>query len=137
MPNKDLLVRAECVDLRNGKRYFKGQYFDPVPTGEQARRLFIAGCLPEGAIKLGEAEDAKLAKKAEDDAATTEKITKRQAVIVAAVNAKARAEVALDTAKDELDRAATDAEKTAAADAVKAAEATLTSAVEALDKAQK
>lgn len=134
---KDLLVLAECADSRSGKRFKKGDFFDPTPTGEQAQRLFKAGCLPEGAIKLGQAEDAKLAKKAEEDAALVEKIEQRNAAIAGAVNAKGQAEVTLDAAKSELATASTDEAKVAAAAKVKAAEAALANAADALDKAQK
>lgn len=134
---KELLVLSECVDSRSGKRFQKGDYFDPTPTGEQAARLHKAGCLPEGAIKLGRAEDAKLAEKADEDAALAEKIAQRQASIAAAVNAKAQAELALDAAKTELSKANTDEAKATAAGKVKDAEAALDKAAETLDKAQK
>lgn len=49
MANKALIVLAECVDIRNGNRFLKGQPFDPAPTPEQADRLIKAGCLPEAA----------------------------------------------------------------------------------------
>jgi len=49
MSDKDLKVLAECVDIRSGLRFLKGQVFSPPPTLEQAERLIKAGCLPEGA----------------------------------------------------------------------------------------
>jgi hypothetical protein len=51
MANKDLTVLAECVDIRSGKRFVKGQEFNPAPTPDQAARLIKAGCLPEAALK--------------------------------------------------------------------------------------
>lgn len=134
---KELLVLSECVDSRNGKRFKKGEFFDPTPTGEQAKRLVAAGCLPEGAIKLGDAEDGRLAKKAEDDAKLADKLAERNAAIAAAVQAKAQADVAVDTAKGELAAATTDEAKASAAAKVAEAEKAATKAADALEKAQK
>lgn len=134
---KELLVLSACVDSRNGKRFQKGEFFDPTPNGEQAERLVRAGCLPEGAIKLGQAEDAKLAKKAEEEAALADKRAEREAVIAAAVDAKGQAELRLAEAKQALAAASTDEAKTAAAETVKTAEKTVAEASAALDKAQK
>jgi hypothetical protein len=49
---KEIIVLAECVDSRNGTRFFRGDVFKPVPTPEQADRLIKAGCLPESAREL-------------------------------------------------------------------------------------
>ena len=49
---KEIIVLAECVDSRNGKRFFRGDVFKPAPTPEQADRLIKAACLPESAREL-------------------------------------------------------------------------------------
>lgn len=137
MPNKDLLVLAECVDIRNGRRFTRGQYFDPTPTGEQALRLVAAKCLPPAAIKLGDALDARLAKEAEDAAALADKIAQRNATIAAAVDADAVAQLALENARKRLADAISDADKAEAAKAVQAAETAAAAASDNLAKAQK
>ena len=38
-------VTAECVDERNGKRFFPGDNFTPAPTATQLARLTAAGCI--------------------------------------------------------------------------------------------
>jgi hypothetical protein len=43
-------VLAECSDLRTGKRFLRGDTFDPAPTVDQATRLVAAGCLPKSAV---------------------------------------------------------------------------------------
>jgi hypothetical protein len=58
MSDKDLKVLAECVDIRSGKRFLKGQVFSPPPTPEQADRLIKAGVLTEGAREFAVGEDA-------------------------------------------------------------------------------
>lgn len=45
----DYLVKAECVDTRDGKRYFAGDAF-PSPTDEQLKRLSGAGCIDKSPI---------------------------------------------------------------------------------------
>ncbi|MGE6693344.1 hypothetical protein ACQKE8_12975 [Sphingobium limneticum] len=45
----DYLVKAECVDTRDGKRYFAGDAF-PSPTDEQLKRLSGAGCIDNSPI---------------------------------------------------------------------------------------
>jgi hypothetical protein len=134
---KDLLVLSECVDGRSGTRFKKGDFFDPTPTGDQAVRLVRAGCLPQGAIKLGEAEDARLAKKAEEDAKLADKVEQRNAAIAAAVNADATAKLALEEAEAELAAAGTDSAKAEAAEKVTAAKAAADKASDELAKAQK
>jgi len=108
MSNKDLIVLAECVDKRNGRRFQRGETFEPVPTVEQAKRLIIAGCLPQGAYKLAEdAEDdeedrldsefqqaLKATQEADQDVADAQ-----AAFDAAAEDAKAAAKTALDEAK--------------------------------------
>ncbi|CAH1670730.1 MULTISPECIES: hypothetical protein [unclassified Chelatococcus] len=39
------VVKAECVDVRSGKRFFPGDKFHPEPDEDQAARLIAAGCL--------------------------------------------------------------------------------------------
>src|SRR5690606_12180588 len=60
MANKALIVLAECVDIRSGKRFAKGQEFSPAPTPEQADRLIKAGCFREEAREFAveEPDDA-------------------------------------------------------------------------------
>ncbi|RKD61666.1 hypothetical protein [Rhizobium sp. WW_1] len=106
--SKDLIVLAECVDKRNGRRFQRGETFDPIPGVEQAKRLIIAGCLPQGAYRLAvDAEDD------EDDRQDTElqqalktaqdadqAVTDAQATFdAAAEDAKPVAKTALDEAK--------------------------------------
>src|SRR5688572_7368662 len=40
-------VTAECVDIRNGKRFFPGERFSPEPDEDQAKRSVAARCLVE------------------------------------------------------------------------------------------
>jgi len=71
--NKALIVLSECVDVRNGNRFARGDEFNPAPNFEQAKRLVAAGCLPEDALKAtaGPKSDAEAAleEKAKRDAA--------------------------------------------------------------------
>lgn len=108
MSNKDLIVLAECVDRRNGRRFQQGETFDPIPTVEQAKRLIIAGCLPQAAYRLAvDAEDNEdesqeealnAARQAAEDAA--EAVVTAQATFdSAADDAKPAAKAALDEAK--------------------------------------
>lgn len=48
--NKSLIVLAECVDIRSGKRFVPGDEFKPAPERRQAERLVRAGCLPAEAV---------------------------------------------------------------------------------------
>ncbi len=57
----EIRVKAECVDIRTGKRYAASDTFDPLPTEDQAARLVAAGCLPKEAITIAAANDAALA----------------------------------------------------------------------------
>ncbi|MBZ9650005.1 hypothetical protein K9B33_20940 [Sphingobium sp. 3R8] len=43
-------VKAECIDVRDGKRYFAGEDF-PDPTDDQIKRLTGAGCIEEEKAK--------------------------------------------------------------------------------------
>lgn len=70
--NKALIVLAECVDSRSGKRFFAGDQFDPAPTVAQARRLVAADCLPEAAIEAATAAEADAEKAAEKKARADE-----------------------------------------------------------------
>lgn len=66
--SKALTVLAECVDARNGKRFKRGDLFDPALNPEQARRLIKAGCLPEAALDAAVAAETEAEKAAEDAA---------------------------------------------------------------------
>lgn len=92
--NKALLVLAACVDIRNGKRFQAGEEFLPVPTPDQAHRLYRAGCLPEAAIDfaLDAAREAERAadKKAADDRAAAEAQAKAEAEEKAKAEAEAK-----------------------------------------------
>ena len=105
---KALTVLAECVDIRNGKRFAKGDEFTPAPNPEQARRLVAAKCLPEEAISAAvaaETEAEKAAeKKAADERAEREK-AEREAKAKAEADAKAKVE-ADAKAKAEADKKA-------------------------------
>jgi len=57
MSDKDLKVLGECIDICNGRRFKAGETFDPPPTEDQAKRLVLAGALPEGAIAIAKATD--------------------------------------------------------------------------------
>ena len=49
-------VIAECVDARDGKRYFPGDTF-PNPTAAQVKRLTAAECLSDEAPDLAQIAD--------------------------------------------------------------------------------
>lgn len=49
---KEIRVLAECVDIRTGKRFQRGEIFRPLPTVDQAKRLIKAECLPEEALDV-------------------------------------------------------------------------------------
>lgn len=67
--SKALTVLAECVDIRSGKRFAKGDVFSPAPHPEQAKRLVKAGCLPEAAIESAVDPETEAEKDAEEKAA--------------------------------------------------------------------
>lgn len=115
MSEKDLKVLSPCVDIRNGKRFGIGDTFDPVPTEEQATRLFKAGCLPEGAIKLGKAADVALEGRAEGEAKKRRAAETKNAKIAVAVDADTNAKQELAEAEALVAAATTDEEKAAAA----------------------
>lgn len=56
MADKTFYVIAECVDERDGKRYFPGDTF-PKPTRAQAQRLTGAKCLSDEKPDLAELAD--------------------------------------------------------------------------------
>lgn len=97
--SKALIVLAECVDQRNGKRFNRGDEFSPAPTHEQARRLIAAGCLPEAALKaaLGPQTDAELA--LEEKATRDREETARIKAAVGAAKAKTADRLAAAKAK--------------------------------------
>jgi colicin import membrane protein len=90
--SKALTVLAECVDNRSGKRFFRGDVFDPAPTAEQALRLVKAGCLPGDAIEAAQKAEADAAKKAD---ASTRKAAAARDKVDAARHARETAEAAL------------------------------------------
>jgi hypothetical protein len=65
---KALTVLAECVDSRSGKRFAKGDVFEPAPTPDLARRLIKAECLPAEALDAAVAAEAVAEKAAEESA---------------------------------------------------------------------
>lgn len=83
--NKALIVLSECVDVRNGKRFSRGDEFAPAPNPEQAKRLVAAGCLPQEALK------AAVGPKTDAERALEEKAVREKA---AAAAAKATADAA-------------------------------------------
>lgn len=115
--SKELTVLAECVDRRTGKRFRPGEVFDPVPTTEQAKRLILAGCLPEGAYKI-----AANAEEDEEDC-LFDAIGKANADVEAANKAAEDAKAAFDAADEagKPEAAKTLAEAQAAAKAAAAA----------------
>ncbi|MBN9065175.1 MAG: hypothetical protein J0H60_01510 [Rhizobiales bacterium] len=83
---KALTVLAECVDARSGKRFQRGDVFDPAPNPEQARRLIAANCLPKGALDVAVAAETEAEKAAEEAA------KKKRTEDEAAAKAKAEAD---------------------------------------------
>lgn len=67
--SKALIVLAECVDVRNGRRFQPGETFDPAPNPEQAKRLVKAACLPEAAVEAAVVAETEAEKTAERKAA--------------------------------------------------------------------
>lgn len=115
---KALTVLAECVDARNGKRFQRGDVFDPVPTADQVGRLIAAGCLSEAARELAEKADI-----ADEDKAAAEKEKRDNEAAAAKLLIKARADKdkadrALEEAQASLARAKSDADKSKAQKAV-------------------
>lgn len=84
--SKALTARAACIDIRNGKRFAKGDVFDPAPNPEQARRLIKAECLPPEVLDVAVAAESAVEKAAEEAA------RKKQAEEEAAAKAKADAD---------------------------------------------
>ncbi|WP_065091633.1 hypothetical protein [Rhizobium leucaenae] len=120
---KELTVLAECVDKRTGKRFRLGDIFDPIPTTEQAKRLILAGCLPQGAYKI-----AANAEEDEEDR-LFDALGKAKADVEAAATAAEDAKAAFD--------AADEAGKPEAAKALADAQAAAKAAVSALKKLSK
>lgn len=84
--SKALTVLAACVDIRSGKRFQRGDMFDPAPNPEQARRLIKAECLPKEAL------DAAVAAETEAEKAAEEAAKQKRAEDEAAAKAKAEAD---------------------------------------------
>jgi hypothetical protein len=84
--SKALTVLAACVDIRSGKRFAKGDVFEPAPNPEQARRLIKAECLPPEAL------DAAVAAESEAEKAAEEAAKKKRGEDEAAAKAKAEAD---------------------------------------------
>jgi len=134
---KALTVLASCLDIRNGKRFEKGDVFDPTPTYEQAVRLVSAGCLPQAALELAEKADsdaeataaAAAVKRKEDEAAAAKLVTAR--------TEKATADQAVEAAQTKLAAAADGDAKAAAAKELKQAEAAAKTASAELEKLTK
>lgn len=132
---KELTVLAECVDIRNGTRFQRGDVFDPAPTFEQAKRLIAAGCLPKEAEGVAEKADAEAEKKAEAEKARNEKQAEEAKKLIAARHAKDTADQAVEKAKVQIAQAGNDAGKKAAAEkALIAAEKEAKAASDDLDK---
>lgn len=135
--NIALMVLAECVDARTGKRFMPGQEFQPVPTLAQANRLIAAGCLPAGA--RDEAEKADVLDQAEIEAEVARKAKAEAAALalITARNVKSAADLALEDAKAKLAQAVTPDETTAAKKEHAAAEKAAKLASEELAKLTK
>jgi hypothetical protein len=73
-------VKAECVDTRDGTRYFPGQYFKD-PTADQIERLTKAKCLEEEKATKGKAPVDDLDKQTVDQ--LRELATKEEVVVAA------------------------------------------------------
>ncbi len=102
MADKSYIVIAECVDNRNGKRFFPGDTFDPAPTEKQAAVLLAANCIEEGAAAqaagddLALSSDAGLRKIAKAEGIDISGAGDRDAVIAAIVAARAAKADGLD-----------------------------------------
>jgi predicted nucleic acid-binding Zn-ribbon protein len=113
MSNKDLIVLAECVDKRTGRRFQRGETFDPIPGVEQAKRLIVAGCLSEGAYYLArQAEDDE---EKRQDSEFDEALKAAQDADQAVVDAQAALDAAADDAKAGAKKALDEAKATAKA----------------------
>ena len=88
--SKALAVLAACIDVRSGKRFARGEVFEPVPDPEQAKRLINAGCLPEAALEAAIAAEDAAEKKAKEEA---------EALAKAEAAEKAKADAAAKTAE--------------------------------------
>lgn len=97
--SKALIVLAECVDIRNGKRFQPGEEFKPAPNPEQARRLVRGACLPEAAIDAAVAAETEAEKAAEADAVKARKADEATAKALADAKHKAAARLAAAKAK--------------------------------------
>lgn len=113
---KELTVLAECVDIRTGTRFQRGDVFDPAPTFEQARRLIAAGCLPAEAEAAAEKADAEAEKRAEADKARAKKQAEAARKLTEARHAKDTADQSVEKARALVAQAGNDATKKAAAD---------------------
>lgn len=113
---KELTVLAECVDIRNGTRFQRGDVFDPAPTFEQAKRLIAAGCLPKEAQEAAEKADAEVEKHVAAEKALREKQAEEAQTLIAARHAKDTADQALEKARAAVSAAGNDAAKKTAAD---------------------
>jgi predicted nucleic acid-binding Zn-ribbon protein len=81
-------VVAECIDIRNGKRFQPGEIFTPPPDVDQARRLQAAGCI----TKTSEADERAKAKVEAEAKAKAEAEAEAKAKAEAEAQAKADAE---------------------------------------------
>lgn len=137
MSDKDLKVLAECVDIRSGRRFFPGETFDPAPTETQARRLVLAGVLPEGAIEVAKKADAENEKKADADAKEREAAAVKQSAIAKATDELSAANLAVREAEAKLAKATSTEDKSTAQKALDDAKAKAKEAKAALDQANK
>ncbi|MCA0278454.1 MAG: hypothetical protein LCH86_20855 [Proteobacteria bacterium] len=115
--SKALIVLAECVDARNGKRFFPGDEFAPAPARDQAVRLIRAGCLPDEAFSAAVSAE----RDAEDAKAQADADAKAQAD--ADAKAQAEADAKAQAEADAKAQAEADAKAQAEADAKAQAEA--------------
>ena len=113
---KELTVLAECVDIRSGARFQRGDVFDPAPTFEQAKRLIAAGCLPKEAEAVAEKADAEAEKRGEAEKARLAKQAEDAKALIAARHAKDTADQALENARAAVTAAGNDAAKKAVAE---------------------
>lgn len=128
--SKDLVVKAECVDIRNGKRFFPGDTFKPTPGVDQAQRLVSAGCLPEGAVAAAKAAQAEADKMKAAEDAKAAKLVEARAALAKASAAVTAAQAAFDGTQDAAEKAKTET----ALEAAKADEGKAKTALEALTR---
>ncbi len=86
--NKALIVLSDCVDVRSGKRFQRGDEFSPAPNHEQAKRLVAAGCLPEEALKAAVGAKTEAERALEDKAARDKAEADRTKAAVDAAKAR-------------------------------------------------